>query len=153
MVRANWGPNWGLGLVNTNWGPGPVNKNWGPGSGKHKDPAFLLLLIICFCYTVNYNTQWAFVIQAWHYSHNNRIGKNSLNAIFIKKFLTESNHFCYFDVFPVQPPQKIQVQAKISTILPVFPDYLSVSCEYDIIFCIIKLHHSNGKTWVVRFAI
>ena len=100
MVRANWGPNWRLEPVNTNWSPGPVNTDWGPGSGKHKDPAFLLLLIICFCYTVNYNTQWAFVIKAWHYSHNNRIGKKSVNAIFIKKFLTESNHFLLFWCIP-----------------------------------------------------
>ena len=39
--------------------------------------------------------------------------------------------FRCFDVFSVRPPQKFQVQAKISTIRPVFPDYLSVSYDYD----------------------
>ena len=36
-------------------------------------------------------------------------------------------HFRCFDVFPVRPSQKFQVQAKRSTIRPVFPDYLPVS--------------------------
>ena len=30
-----------------------------------------------------------------------------------------------------QPPQIFRVQAKISTVRPVFPDYLSVSYDYD----------------------
>ena len=34
------------------------------------------------------------------------------------------------DVFPVWPLQKFQVQAKISTKRPVFPDYLSVSYDF-----------------------
>ena len=40
--------------------------------------------------------------------------------------------FCCFDVYPVRPPQKFQVQAKISTKWPVFPDYLSASYDYDL---------------------
>ena len=35
-----------------------------------------------------------------------------------KKILTESSHFSLFYVFPVRPPQKFQVQAKISKITP-----------------------------------
>ena len=37
--------------------------------------------------------------------------------------------FRSFDVFPVWPPKKFKVQAKIPTIRPVFPGNLSVS--YD----------------------
>ena len=37
--------------------------------------------------------------------------------------------FCSFDVCSARPLEIFQVQAKISTIRPVFPDYLSVS--YD----------------------
>ena len=40
--------------------------------------------------------------------------------------------FRCFDVFPVRPPQKFQVQAKIPTIRPLFPDYLSVSYDYAV---------------------
>ena len=39
--------------------------------------------------------------------------------------------FCWFDVFPVPPPQKFQIQAKMSTKRPVFPDHLSVSYDQD----------------------
>ena len=38
--------------------------------------------------------------------------------------------FRCFDLFPVRPSQKFQVQAKISTIRSVFPDYFSVSFNY-----------------------
>ena len=38
------------------------------------------------------------------------------------KILTVRSHFCCFGVFLVRSPQKIQVQAKISTIRLVFPD-------------------------------
>ena len=36
-----------------------------------------------------------------------------------------------FDVCSVQPPKIFQVLAKVSTEQPVFPDYLSVSYDYD----------------------
>ena len=39
--------------------------------------------------------------------------------------------FRCFDLFPVRPPQKFQVQAKITTMQPVLSDYLSVSYDYD----------------------
>ena len=39
--------------------------------------------------------------------------------------------FCFFYVFPVQPPQKWQVPAKILTIRHVFPDYSFISYYYD----------------------
>ena len=38
----------------------------------------------------------------------------------------------YFDVFPVGPPQKFQVQDKIPIIRSLFPDYLSVSYDYAV---------------------
>ena len=40
--------------------------------------------------------------------------------------------FRCFNVFSVRPPQKFQVQAKISTIRPVFPDDLSAFYDYDL---------------------
>ena len=43
---------------------------------------------------------------------------------------SESHHFSRFDVFSKRPPQIFQVQAKISTIRPAFPDYLSISYDY-----------------------
>ena len=39
--------------------------------------------------------------------------------------------FRCFDFFPVWPPQKFQVHAKITTMQAMFPDYLSVSYDYD----------------------
>ena len=46
-----------------------------------------------------------------------------------RKYLLQAGHFRCFYVFPVRPPQKLQVQAKIPTIRPVFADNLSLS--YD----------------------
>ena len=40
--------------------------------------------------------------------------------------------FCCFDVCFVWPPRIFQVQGKTSTVRSVFPDYLSVSYDYDI---------------------
>ena len=56
-------------------------------------------------------------------------GLNSLKVIFTKQFLTKVTIFCCFDVCSVQPPQIFHIQAKISTVQPVFPGYLSIS--YD----------------------
>ena len=53
-------------------------------------------------------------------------------VIFTEQFLTKATIFCCFDVFCVQPPQVFQVQMKISTIRPVFPDYLSVFYDYGL---------------------
>ena len=66
-----------------------------------------------------------------HHGHNNRNWlKNSLKVIFTKKFLAKVAIFCCFDVCSVQLPWIFQVQAKISTVRPVFPDYLSMSYDY-----------------------
>ena len=54
----------------------------------------------------------------------------SVKVIFTQQFLAKVAIFCCFDVCSVRPPQIFQVQAKISTVLPVFPDYLSVSYDY-----------------------
>ena len=59
--------------------------------------------------------------------------KNSLEVIFTEKFLTEVALFCCFDVCSVQPHLIFKVEAKISTVPSVFPDYLSVFYDYDII--------------------
>ena len=56
--------------------------------------------------------------------------QNSLKVIFTERFLTKGSIFWCFDVFSVWPPQIFQVQAKISTIQPLFPDYLSISYDY-----------------------
>ena len=40
--------------------------------------------------------------------------------------------FCCFDVCFIRPPQTFLVQVKIPTVRPVFPDYLSVSYDYEI---------------------
>ena len=55
---------------------------------------------------------------------------NCLKVIFTKHFRTKVTichcfHACY-----VWPPQIFKVQAKTSTVRPVFPDYLSISYDY-----------------------
>ena len=40
--------------------------------------------------------------------------------------------FRCFDVFPIRPSQKFQVQAKIPKIRPLFPDNLSISYDYAV---------------------
>ena len=60
-------------------------------------------------------------------------GLNSLKVIFTTKYFTETLKAAIsrcFDVFPVRASQKFQVQVKMSTLWPVFPDYLSVSYDY-----------------------
>ena len=56
----------------------------------------------------------------------------TLKVIFTEQFLAKVAIFRCFDVCSVRPPQIFQVQAKISTVRPVFPDYLSVSYDYGI---------------------
>ena len=46
------------------------------------------------------------------------------------QFLTKVIIFRCFDGCSVWPPQILQVQGKMSTVQPVFPDYLSVSYDY-----------------------
>ena len=62
-----------------------------------------------------------------NHGHKNRKWLHNLKVIFTKELLTKVNIFCCFDVCPVRPPQIFQVQAKILTVRPAFPDYLSVS--------------------------
>ena len=52
-------------------------------------------------------------------------------VIFTKKFLTKVAIFCCFGVFSLRPSHIFQVQAKISTVRPVFPDCISVSSGCD----------------------
>ena len=58
------------------------------------------------------------------------IGQNSLKVIFTEQFFTKATIFRCFDVFLLLPPQILQVQGKISTMRPVFQDYLSISYDY-----------------------
>ena len=57
---------------------------------------------------------------------------NSLKIIFTKQSFTKVTIFCYFDVCSVRPPKIFHIQGKISTVQSVFPDYLSLSYDYDI---------------------
>ena len=59
-----------------------------------------------------------------------KVAKTASNLFLLGQFLGKIAIFCCFDVCSVRPPQTFQVQAKISTVQPVFPDYLSVSCDY-----------------------
>ena len=98
--------------------------------------------IIYFGYSVNCNAKWAFMIifLIWKDLLNclrcvgtmvitATSGSNSLKIFFTKQLLITDKIFYCFDVCPVQQLQIFQVQAKTSTLCPVFPDYLSVS--YD----------------------
>ena len=59
--------------------------------------------------------------------------QKSLKVIFTEQFLAKVAIFCCFDACSVPPPQIFQVQAKTETVRPVFPDYLSISYDYDLI--------------------
>ena len=72
--------------------------------------------------------------------------------------------FRYFDVFPVRPPQKFQVQDKIPTIRSLFPGYLLFSYEYAVklqtrlltTFHQLTLHFimlQNGQTYFKNLAV
>ena len=60
-------------------------------------------------------------------------GYNCLKVIFTEQFLTKVTFFCYFEVGSVQSPWIFQVQAKTSTVRPLFSDYPSISFDYGII--------------------
>ena len=108
---------------------------------------FLLLLIISFGCTANYNRQEAFfiifLICSDFLNCLRRVGTiavttesdlNNLKVISTIKFFIETvqaTTFRFFDLFTVRSPQKVQVQAKITTIQLVFSRYLSVSYDYD----------------------
>ena len=46
--------------------------------------------------------------------------------------------FSCFNVFPLKPPQKFKVQAKLLTIWPVFQNYISISYGYAISLCLLQ---------------
>ena len=56
---------------------------------------------------------------------------NSLKVIFTEQLLAKVAIFRCFDACSVRPPQTFQVQAKISTVRPMFSGYLYVSYDYD----------------------
>ena len=71
-----------------------------------------------------------------------------------EQFLRKATIFRCFDVSSVRPPQIFQVQAKISTVRPVFPNYLSVSYDYvsyDVININILHHVLKGGKIVKTF--
>ena len=68
--------------------------------------------------------------------------------------------FRCFDVCSVRPPQIFQVQAKISAVRPVFPDYLSGFYDYPIMkhMKIFKIEATlfeyikkSCDTWLLKF--
>ena len=59
------------------------------------------------------------------------LGKTASKSSPVRKFPPITAIFCSFDVLPVGPPQKFQVQAKTSIIRPVFRDYLSVFFQLE----------------------
>ena len=65
--------------------------------------------------------------------------ENSRKVIFTKQYLAKVTIFRCFDVCSVRPPEIFQVQGKISTVRPVFPDYLSVSYDIDLNSCFSKM--------------
>ena len=73
-------------------------------------------------------------------------GQNSLKVIFTEQFLAKVAIFRCFDVCSVWPPQIFQVQAKISTVRSVFPDYLSVSYDYGY-HCSNDDNKYGGRMW------
>ena len=62
--------------------------------------------------------------------HNNRNWLKQPQSHITNQFLTKATIFCSFDVFSARPRQIFQVHTKISTMRPVFPDFLSVSYDY-----------------------
>ena len=56
---------------------------------------------------------------------------NTLKFIFTEQFVIKVAILCCFDVWSVRPPQIFHVEAKISTVRPVFSDYLSISYDND----------------------
>ena len=63
------------------------------------------------------------------------MAKTASKVIFNKQFLTEFTISWCSDVCSVWPTQIFQVQAKKSTVRPVFPDYLSVSYDHGFAQC------------------
>ena len=100
---------------------------------KHSHKKRKVYCIIDMLGYPNYNAQGVFVIIFFTYSDL----YNCLRSLCTVAVGTENEKkkenphykqpFCCFDVFPVRPPQKFQVQAKIPTIRPVFLYYFPVS--------------------------
>ena len=64
------------------------------------------------------------------WSQQQNMAKTTSTSLSLINSSQKSSFFCCFDVCSVRPPQIFQVQVKISTVRPVFPDYLSVSYDY-----------------------
>ena len=69
--------------------------------------------------------------KRWHRSHKDKKWQKHPQSYFHWVIPHKVTIFCCFNVFP---HQIFQVEAKISTIRPVFPDYLLVSYDYSLIF-------------------
>ena len=91
-----------------------------------------LLLLICCSYPTSFSCSDLFncLESTCTVAIRTTNSLSSIQVIFTKKIFIVSSHFHCFDVFPVRPTQKFQVQAKIQRTRPVFPNYLSVSCDY-----------------------
>ena len=95
------------------------------------------ILFIC-CGYPNYNAEGAFVMIFFICSDLDNCLRNfctvAIRTENEKKIESPrcKQPFCYFNVFPVRPPQKFKVQAKIPTIQSVFLHYFSVSYNYAV---------------------
>ena len=69
--------------------------------------------------------------KRWHHSHNNRKWLKQPQSNFYEAITHKCHHFSLFWCILCTATQIFQVQAKISTIRPVFPGYVSVSYEHD----------------------
>ena len=83
-------------------------------------------------------------LNHWHPSHSNRKWLKQPQVIFTEQSLTEVTVFPCFDVFSVRSLQIFQVHAKISTMQPMFQDYLSASYGYDLSYSSTKYISGHG---------
>ena len=68
--------------------------------------------------------------RRWHHSHNNKKWLKQSQIHVHWAVPHKATFFRWFDVFSARPPKIFQVQTKISTIRPLFLDYVSVSYNY-----------------------
>ena len=100
---------------------------------KYNRP-FYCYWLIYFGYSVYFNAQSIDILNCLRSVGiivlTTESGLNSLKVVFTGKLPTKASICQCFDVFSVRPPQIFQVQVKISSIWPVFLDYLSVFYDY-----------------------
>ena len=111
-----------------------INKTSCKHSHKKRKVYYIIDIL---CGYPNFNAQGALVIIFFICSDLFICLRNPCTVAIRKwKWKRENPHckqpFHCFDVFPVWPPQKFQVQIKVPTIWPVFPDYIYVFNDYAV---------------------